>query len=228
MITAFTNAQQVDFRNVVLEQPDTLTFIGADFTRCQFLGTDLRKVQLVGVTWPMQGTRVVVYDEIAPLEVRETRQWDQIERLYRQLKQNYEDQRDYERAGDFHYGEKQMRRDNPATPFGRRVLLWLYWLVSGYGERIGRPLLCASVLFVIATCAYLWWGLKPQSQPWRTLQGIEHWLTAANYSFRVMTFLRPTDLAPQGFAKLVHTIQSLLGPLFIGLFALAVRQRLKR
>ena len=29
-------------------------------------------------------------------------------------------------------------------------------------------------------------------------------------------------------AKLVHTIQSLLGPLFIGLFALAVRQRLKR
>ncbi len=43
-----------------------------------------------------------------------------------------------------------------------------------------------------------------------------------------MTFLRPTDLAPQGIAKLVHTIQSLLGPLFIGLFALAVRQRLKR
>ncbi len=60
------------------------------------------------------------------------------------------------------------------------------------------------------------------------LQGIEHWLTAANYSFRVMTFLRPTDLAPQGIAKLVHTIQSLLGPLFIGLFALAIRQRLKR
>ncbi len=49
-----------------------------------------------------------------------------------------------------------------------------------------------------------------------------------HYSFRVMTFLRPTDLAPQGIAKLVHTIQSLLGPLFIGLFALAVRQRLKR
>ena len=60
------------------------------------------------------------------------------------------------------------------------------------------------------------------------LNSLWDWIPVVHYSFRVMTFLRPTDLAPQGFAKFIHTIQSLLGPLFIGLFALAVRQRLKR
>ena len=42
-----------------------------------------------------------------------------------------------------------------------------------------------------------------------------------------MTLLKPEDLEPMGFAKVVQTLESLLGPLFLGLFALAVRQRLK-
>ena len=53
------------------------------------------------------------------------------------------------------------------------------------------------------------------------------WLNALHYSFRVMTLLKPEDLEPMGFAKVVQTLESLLGPLFLGLFALAVRQRLK-
>jgi len=48
-----------------------------------------------------------------------------------------------------------------------------------------------------------------------------------HYSLRVMTLLRPDDLVPVRVAKVVYTLQSLLGPLFLGLFALAVRQRLK-
>jgi len=53
------------------------------------------------------------------------------------------------------------------------------------------------------------------------------WLSALHYSFRVMTLLKPDELEPMGFAKVIQTLQSLLGPLFLGLFALAVRQRLK-
>ena len=53
------------------------------------------------------------------------------------------------------------------------------------------------------------------------------WLSAMNYSLRVMTLLRPDDLVPAGVGKGVYTLQSLLGPLFLGLFGLAVRQRLK-
>jgi hypothetical protein len=54
------------------------------------------------------------------------------------------------------------------------------------------------------------------------------WMRGLRYSFRVMTLLKADDLVPIGYAKVVNTMQSLLGPLLIGFFALAVRQRLKR
>jgi hypothetical protein len=60
---------KVDFRQVVINPSDAVTFLGADLTWCQFQDTDLRKVQLLGVTWPQKGRRTVVYDEITPVEL---------------------------------------------------------------------------------------------------------------------------------------------------------------
>jgi hypothetical protein len=157
------------------------------------------------------------------------RPWSQLERPYRELKQNYEDRRDYERAGDFHYGEKEMRRQNPDTAWGLRLFLTLYWLFSGYGERYLRPLLWTGLLFVGSTFGYMWWGLHPKasgsSLAWTNGW---NWLQAAYYSFRVMTFLKPDDWVPAGYTHVINTFQTLLSPLFLGLFALALRQRLKR
>jgi uncharacterized protein YjbI with pentapeptide repeats len=221
----------VDFRRVVINPPDVITFLGADLTTCQFLDTDLRKVQLVDVEWPEKGRRVLVYDEIAPIETQDRcgRSWSQIERLYRELKQNYEDRRDYERAGDFHYGEKEMRRRNPETARGLRFFLTLYRLFSGYGERYLPPLFWAGMLFVGSTIGYMGWGLRPKAGG-STLAWTNgwDWLKGTYYSFRVMTFLKPDDWVPVGYAHVINTFQTLLSPLFLGLFALALRQRLKR
>jgi hypothetical protein len=228
----------VDFGQVVIDPPDVITFLRADLTTCQFLDTDLRKVQLADVKWPKKRRRVLVYDEIASVETedRDRRPWSRIERLYRELKQNYEDRRDYERAGDFHYGEKEMRRRNSETAWGLRFFLTLYWLFSGYGERYLRPLLWAGLLFVGSTIGYMWWGLCPPAGgpklacdgPKLMLTSGWDWLQGAYYSFRVMTLLKPVDWVPVGSAHLVQTFQTLSGPLFLGLFALALRQRLKR
>jgi uncharacterized protein YjbI with pentapeptide repeats len=236
---------KVDFRRVIINSPDVVTFIGADLTKCQFLDTDLRKMQLVDVKWPQKGRRLVVYDEIALAELEDeteeledeteeeeegsVRPWSQIERLYRELKQNYEDRRDYEHAGDFHYGEKEMRRQNPDTALGLRFFLALYWLFSGYGERYLRPLLWAGLLFVGSTIGYMWWGLRPKAggSQLAWTNGWD-WLQGAHYSFRVMTLLKPDDWVPVGYAHVINTFQTLLGPLSLGLFALALRQRLKR
>lgn len=219
----------VNFEQVIIEPPALVTFLEADLRKCQFLDTDVRKVQMTGVIWPKIGSRFGVYDEIAALESRYKRPWARIERLYRELKQNYEDRRDYERAGDFHYGEKEMRRRNPETPFVLRILLTLYWLFSGYGERYLRPLIWAGILLILSTFGYLTLGLRPKDgERILALTNVWDWLMAVRYSLQVMTFLRPEDLVPIGLAKLVNTIESLVGPLLLGLFALAVRQRLKR
>jgi uncharacterized protein YjbI with pentapeptide repeats len=221
----------VNFTKAVIDSPDVVTFLKADLMKCRFLDTDLRKVELVDVKWPQKGQRVVVYDEIVSTQSadRSARPWSQIERHYRELKQNYEDRRDYERAGDFHYGEKEMRRKNPNTARGLRLFLTLYWLFSGYGERYLRPLLWAGLLFVGSTIGYLWWGLRPKDGgPSLTWINGWDWLRGAYYSFRVMTFLKPEDWVPLRYAQVINTVQTLLAPIFLGLFALALRQRLKR
>jgi hypothetical protein len=121
-------------------------------------------------------------------------------------------------------------------------------MVSGYGERFLRPLLCVVLLLVVGAGTYLWCGLVPKAPLISPVPGapeflvmpgavsrrvpfpitqLNDWLSALHYSFRVMTLLKPEELVPMGFAKVVQTFQSLLGPLFLGLFALAVRQRLK-
>lgn len=228
IVTVFSDVQ-VDFRHAILERPDALSIRDADLGKCRFLGTDLRKAEITGAKWPKIGRRFGVYDEVVLLEKGETRAWSHIERLYRELKQNYEDRKDYERAGDFHYGEKEMRRKNPDTSWGLWFVLSAYWLVSGYGERWVRPLLWLAGLLVISTIGYLWFGLslKGSSAALMWWTGLDL-ATALEYSMRVMTLLKPDNLVPVGWSRAVNLVQSLLGPVLIGLFALALRQRLRR
>jgi uncharacterized protein YjbI with pentapeptide repeats len=92
--------------------------------------------------------------------------------LYQQLKKNYENRGDYSTAGDFHYGEMEMRRLDSAgkewfkhtaswTAVGRSTILWwmrrnlgllaLYKYASRYGESYVRPgWLLLLVLFAFA------------------------------------------------------------------------------
>ena len=229
----------VDFKGVIIQPPDILSFVDADLRKCSFIGTDVRKVEFTGSDWPLitwpekiakdcgclKSKRIGVYDE----ESLKAKPYlvPHIERLYRELKQNYEDRRDFDRAGDFHYGEKQMRSKNPLTPLNRRVPLWLYWLVSGYGERCFRPLLGVVALMMICAVMYCYLGLQLNDSGPR--KRCSDFYECTNYSFRVMSHLK-TDYwrPPKGGAMYVNTVQSILGPILIGLFALALRQRLKR
>jgi len=220
---------EADFREVNIEPPDAVTFRDADLRKCRFLDTDMRKVRLTGVQWPQIGRRLGVYDEIYASESEDAPPWERLEQLYRQLKQNYEDQHDYERAGDFHYGEKEMRRKKPETPWGLRLLLVFYWLFSGYGERMLRPILWTLGLSVVCAVAYLCDPSLKEAIPGNLTSGKNPtWGEVAIYSFQVTAFFRPQDFGLSAWAKVIYTLQSLLGPLLLGLFALAVRQKLKR
>ncbi|MDG4858747.1 pentapeptide repeat-containing protein [Streptomyces sp. T-3] len=91
--------------------------------------------------------------------------------LYRQLRKAFEDGKNEPGAADFYYGEMEMRRhDTTGTPRGERVLLWWYWLLSGYGLRASRALgwLAAAVAATIVLMMGL--GL-PDSSPQQTATG---------------------------------------------------------
>ena len=82
-----------------------------------------------------------------------------VERLYRQLKSNYEEKKDYKRVGDFHYGEMEMHRFGKPI-YGWGSLYWFYWLLNGYGEKPLRAIICFIILLLILTSSLNWLGLK--------------------------------------------------------------------
>jgi hypothetical protein len=235
----FSGAEKVNFKSVIIDPPSALTFIEADLQKCLFLDTNLGEIGFFAVDWLAIKGRIGVYDEETLNEEEEKvgrgkREKGillvQLERLYRELKKNYEDHRDFERAGHFNYGEKEIRRRNPGTSRGLWVLLTLYWLFSGYGERWVRPLFWLLLLLASSTIGYLSLGTFPiGGRNLLSWTDISDCLTVFLYSLRVIFLLRPNDIALTGLgAKALHTLQSVLGPIFIALLALAVRQKLKR
>ncbi|MFJ4797122.1 pentapeptide repeat-containing protein [Kitasatospora purpeofusca] len=89
--------------------------------------------------------------------------------VYRQLRKSLEDGKNEAEAADFYYGEMQMRRHNRARPGGERVLLALYWAVSGYGQRASRAFGWLFAAMAVTLVGMVLWGMpvddpKPRSE----------------------------------------------------------------
>ncbi|QDO42888.1 pentapeptide repeat-containing protein [Streptomyces sp. RLB3-17] len=89
---------------------------------------------------------------------------------YRQLRKALEDGKNEPGAADFYYGEMEMRRLDHDTPFGERILLHAYWLVSGYGLRASRALAALGVAMALTVFLMMLWGL-PNPTPKQTATG---------------------------------------------------------
>jgi uncharacterized protein YjbI with pentapeptide repeats len=246
----------LDFRNVRTSQAKSIVFRYVDLTRCLFEDTDVRRIEFIDAAWPWVKGRWRVYDEgasrdergairtdvngdVAVFQEPETRveqknfPWGSIERLYRELKRQHDDGRDYQKAGDFHYGEKEMQRRNPRTPWNQKAVLLAYKCASGYGETYFLPLLWGAVVLLGSAALYLSSGLEARTGTGYSPAHLQwskwsDWARSTLFSFRVMTLLKPDEYVPAGYGLIVNTIETLLGPVFLGLFALALRQRLKR
>jgi uncharacterized protein YjbI with pentapeptide repeats len=78
--------------------------------------------------------------------------------LYRQLRKAQEDSKNEPGAADFYYGEMEMRRHSSVSG-SDKLIVWLYWLVSGYGLRALRSLGMLAVLGLAVTFSLMGWGL---------------------------------------------------------------------
>jgi hypothetical protein len=77
----------------------------------------------------------------------------QLAAVYRALREGREASKDEPGAADFYYGEMEMRRKAPATPWSERFILWWYWLLAGYGLRGLRAVM--ALLVTVAGLALL-------------------------------------------------------------------------
>lgn len=172
-----------------------------------------------------------------------------LEVLYRQLRKALEDAKNEPAAGDFYYGEMQMRRA-ASTRRTERWLLGLYWALSGYGLRARRALAWLVLLIALSITGLSWFGFSQtskdqiasgtvatsagrqpiiltirQSEPVKTLAyRIEK---ATEVTLNAVIFRNPeADLTSPG--RYLNIAVRVLGPILLGLTILAIRNQVKR
>jgi uncharacterized protein YjbI with pentapeptide repeats len=163
-------------------------------------------------------------EEFSPPDAPRADEYGEVERLYRNLKLNYEGAGDFKNAGDFHYGEMEMHRQ--ASRWRWFPFYWynLYWALSGYGERPSRALGWLAAFLAIFTIFLAWAGLEILDPKHVPAFGDSFF-----YLLQKVTLQRPTWAEPQGFwGKLVGGFSVLLLPGQAALFLLALRNRLGR
>jgi uncharacterized protein YjbI with pentapeptide repeats len=221
----FSMENETLFLSTNLEKSERVSFKEVNLNRCRFLGTPLRYVGFVDAKrtylrtprWLriLDSDRIGVFDEIGAKK----KDFPFIEDLYRELKMNFEERGNHEAAGEFHFGEKEMRRK--ATGFRRDPILWFYWLLSGYSERGGRTRSVVWLLILWLVGAYIY-----------KITGFNDIVPKSYHFFHSLKTIFLPQI-PEGhfqsfIGSWVEVIQSILGKIQIALIILSLRQRLRR
>jgi uncharacterized protein YjbI with pentapeptide repeats len=145
---------------------------------------------------------------------------DHVATLYRALRKAQEDSKNEPGAADFYYGEMEMRRLAPETPWSERVILTLYWLVSGYGLRGLRALFSLFVLVIVLGVLFHRVGFSGQSP--------EPWFWGSLLYAGKTTLSIPSQENLSAWGEVLRIILRLTGPVLLALTVLSVRNRVKR
>jgi hypothetical protein len=143
----------------------------------------------------------------------------QVAAVYRDLRRSFEAKSDEPGAADFYYGEMEMRRHSREVGMAERAIVWVYWVVSGYGLRASRAFGWLLLLIVGASFAMAHTGFKEGQ---------------ATYLESLIFSLRATLPGLQGTSNLttigdlIEIGLTILGPVLFGLALLALRGRVKR
>jgi uncharacterized protein YjbI with pentapeptide repeats len=161
----------------------------------------------------------------------------EVARTYRALRKAREEARDEPGAADFYYGEMEMRRLGTRllrkerwrqrsrrgwlAAQGEYTLLWLYWLVSGYGLRAWRAFATLAVMVALAAAAFLAWGFPAGTRL--------DYAGSLRFTLRAATsLLRGSDQALTPTGEWIELVLRFLGPVLLGLAVLALRGRVRR
>jgi hypothetical protein len=116
-------------------QPEATIFYKTYLGQALFHHSEVSKLNFSSVEWRLRkgsGKRMVFEEEVdlgaaddlkAARGSPDERDYGLIAEVYQQLKKNYDERKDYWTAGDFHYGEMEMKR--LATRRKNKILRWL-------------------------------------------------------------------------------------------------------
>ncbi|MBP0936299.1 pentapeptide repeat-containing protein [Streptomyces sp. KCTC 0041BP] len=146
---------------------------------------------------------------------------DAVAQVYRSLRRAREESKNEPRSGDFYYGEMEMRKNSTETSSADRVVIWMYWAVSGYGLRASRAftVLLLLLLSLSSLAYYVGFADPPPGYGVIVLQYVESMLTIRGEG--PVARLNTVGASIRVFLKIA-------GPILLGLGLLAIRNRVKR
>jgi uncharacterized protein YjbI with pentapeptide repeats len=183
---------------------------------------------------------------------------EQVADVYRALRKGREDSKDEPGAADFYYGEMEMRRlaNGPragrsargrATSRAERLLVTVYWALSGYGLRASRAVAALLLVIALFTAGFHLYGFRDRVRPYATNEEVRTArakafppspgdLVDSWASLEAWTYTAGTATAVIGAPEAQLTqagrgmriVLRILGPILIGLALLAIRGRVKR
>ncbi|MHA2064780.1 MAG: pentapeptide repeat-containing protein, partial [Candidatus Thorarchaeota archaeon] len=227
------------FRHAEFPRADRLAvFQNTDLSNCNFLHSNIDKVDFRYCTFNDKPGKLNVLkderdadEEVQKHPSEETLRWkmyEPVRRLYLELKRNFEDKKDWDTAGDFHYGEMECRRKMKGW-FGRNLfsIEAIYFWLSGYGERPQRAAVSLGLLIGFCAIFYMYFEVLGSDFEGGYVKGF---MKSGCNSLKITTLQRIGSVdEPHSLpAKVVFMFESIMGPILIALLALALRRKVKR
>jgi uncharacterized protein YjbI with pentapeptide repeats len=207
---------------VTAANPSQVLFTGVNLGRVRIAGSGLAGARFEDVEWDHRRVfgalrrRSAAYDE---RECRERRDYETVCGFYHDLRVSYEQKNRLETAGDFYYGEMEMRRmRQPRLWRAVSLTAWFKYL-SGYGENYALALAwLAAVVLVLCPALYIAAGFG-QRNP---VQAVLH-------SLEVVTFLKESGPAAAIIpVRFVEGVERVLAAALLGLFLPAIQRKFSR
>jgi uncharacterized protein YjbI with pentapeptide repeats len=159
-------APEFDFYNIIF--PPTVELYNVDLTRTKFRLCDITKLRLSECKYIDQKHRIILFDEVREFDrFEETeRRYSRASELYRQLKSNFDNEKNWELAGKAYRSEMLMRLKDYWREFLKKkgltsatfdlLIYGIYGLLSGFTQSYARPLilLLASIFIIFPLCFY--------------------------------------------------------------------------
>ena len=234
------------FRNAYL---GNTIFFQTDVEDFNFKNVKFRKLPHDKLNWMKRIftiRREALMDEIGdkfgvifyPTKIDE-KYFSQVEIIYRQLKRNFEEKRDYAKAGDFHFGEMEMKRLQKSKFKQYFSLIAFYKYFSGYGQKWVMALFWFLGFVALFSFLNLNW-LQPIQENKSTVNSeaesnseqIDKPVAISDaiiYTINTMTLRKDTRFEITCSNVLLFVIfQSVVGPTMLALMLLAIRRQFRR
>ncbi len=147
-----------DFSSIQPEKDSEYIFIDCELLYADFYGWDLRDTDRINIkdcSWNIKDySKLAKHDHYVD-------KGNELEGMYRALKNRYEEEANKPQSGDFHYWEQVLRRKRLSWFNPETWLLFPYAWLSGYGEKLFRMFIVWWIIllgtpFAVSFCSFGW------------------------------------------------------------------------